>query len=92
MDNIFADFLLKKGLYDSQEINRKNINDLIQLINGQVKINCFCKQCNEMRVFIMRPIMYYWNNNSTWIEKSLSGAILGFQKSSLWEIPLDSGR
>lgn len=56
-NNVFAEFLQKKGLYDSIEINKDNIDDLIALIAGKVKINIYCPSCKEMRVFSMIPII-----------------------------------
>lgn len=63
MSNVFADFLLNKGLYDTFEITKENINDLISLTSGCVKINSFCTGCGEMRVFTGTPIYYYSLND-----------------------------
>ena len=56
MSNIFADFLLNSGLYDSQEITKENIDQLIELVDGKVKIDCYCKECQEKRVYKGIPI------------------------------------
>lgn len=37
MSNIFADFLLNAGLYDSQEITKENIDQLIEIGGWQGK-------------------------------------------------------
>lgn len=69
MNNVFADFLQKSGLYDEIEITKDNIFHLIDLINGKVKIDEYCPSCGEKRVFNMEPIVYYRhieiNNNYT---------------------------
>ena len=50
-DNVFAKFLLNAGLYDSMEIKRDNIQDLILLLEGKVRISAYCKECKTERVF-----------------------------------------
>ena len=60
MSNIFADFLLNAGLYDSQEITKENIDQLIELVDGKVKIDCYCKECQEKRVYKGIPIRRFW--------------------------------
>ena len=69
MSNVFADFLLNKGLYDKIEINKDNIQDLIDLIGGKDKIDCYCKECKQMRVFTMEPIQFI-----SYIENSNGGS------------------
>ena len=39
MDNVFATFLQTAGLYESKEINKDNIDDLIELVMGNVKLS-----------------------------------------------------
>lgn len=56
MDNVFASFIKDKGLYDTMVITKENIEDLIDLVYGRVKLNCYCKDCSEMRIFSMKPI------------------------------------
>lgn len=56
MENIFADFLLNKGLYDTIEITSENIVQLLSLIDGRIKLDCYCNECEEKRVFSMMPI------------------------------------
>lgn len=56
MKNIFADFIVNKGLYDSTDINEDNINDLIGLLNGDVRIDVYCIHCKCKRPFQMKPI------------------------------------
>lgn len=60
MKNVFADFLQTAGLYDSINIEEKNISDLIELLEGNVKISSYCKECEQERVFTMKPIKYYF--------------------------------
>lgn len=54
----FADFLLQKGLYDTIEIEKSNIQHLIDLIAGKVPISCYCKECKDQRVFHMKPMEF----------------------------------
>ena len=58
-NNIFADFLQKSGLYEEIEVTKENIFHLIDLINGEVKIDEYCPSCGENRVFFMEPMEYY---------------------------------
>lgn len=87
MSNTFADFLCNAGLYDVQEINESNISELIDLIGGKVKINLFCKECKEMRVFSMEPIMHAEKNDKieAWVMQSLSGDLELLQKYGFGE-------
>ena len=63
MDNVFATFLQNSSLYDSKEINEDNISDLIDLLEGKVKISIYCKECKQERVFNMKPIKYYYQTD-----------------------------
>ena len=56
--NVFADFLLQKGLYDTIKIKKPNIQNLIDLIAGKVPISCYCNECKTQRVFHMKPIEF----------------------------------
>lgn len=60
MENVFVHFLQTAGLYDSRTICEDNISDLIELLKGNVKINAYCKECRQERVFSMKPIEYYF--------------------------------
>lgn len=57
--NVFAEFLQTKGLYDSMEITEGNIQELIYLLSGNVRLSTYCKQCKAERVFTMKPVMCY---------------------------------
>ena len=57
VENVFSEFLQKKGLYDEIEINKDNIHNLIDLIAGKIKIESFCPCCKTDRVFEMQPIL-----------------------------------
>lgn len=59
MENIFTNFLLESGLYASILIEEENISDFIELVKGNVKISTYCKECEQERVFTMKPIKYY---------------------------------
>ena len=46
-DNVFANFLQTAGLYKSMKIDEDNIEDLILLLDGKVRISTYCKECKE---------------------------------------------
>ena len=58
-DNVFANFLVNKGLYDKIDITEGNLSQLLDLIGGKVNIDVFCPSCNENRVFHGTSIPYY---------------------------------
>ena len=58
-DNVFANFLQTAGLYDSMKIDEDNIEDLILLLDGKVRISAYCKECKTERVFTMSPYIYF---------------------------------
>lgn len=60
MENIFASFLQASSLYDSIAIEEENVSDLIELLKGNIKISAYCKECEQERVFTMKPIKYYF--------------------------------
>jgi hypothetical protein len=72
--NVFANFLQNSGLYDKIEIIEDNSMDLYNLIAGNVRLNIFCKECGENRVFTMRPIKYQSDSGA---KKSLGEELLG---------------
>lgn len=57
--NVFSQFLQTKGLYDSMDITEENIQELVDLLNGNVRISTYCKQCKAERVFTMKPVVCY---------------------------------
>ena len=57
MQNVFSEFIQSKGLYDKISITQDNVNDLIELIGGNIKIESFCTCCKTNRVFQMKPIV-----------------------------------
>ncbi len=50
-ENRFALFLINKGLYDSIEITKDSIDELIALLEGKVKLDVYCVKCKTKRVF-----------------------------------------
>lgn len=58
-DNVFGDFLVNKGLYDEIEITENNIFELADLVSGYVKIDIYCPECGENRVFSCEEIPFY---------------------------------
>lgn len=83
-DNVFVGFLLHKGLYDTQEVTKDNIDQLIKLINGEVNIDSYCVECNEKRVFHGIPIDFYWTDedrdNGNYHEQRLAEEVQNYQK------------
>lgn len=62
IDNVFGDFLVNKGLYDEIEITKDNVYELVDLVEGHVKINIYCPECRDSRVFSCEEISYYAEN------------------------------
>ncbi len=58
LENAFGSFLLRGGLYEKLDINEENYHELIELIGGHVKLNAYCPQCGENRVFTCKPILH----------------------------------
>ncbi len=55
MNNQYEDFLTKNGLYSRAPINEDSEQDWLHLLEGKVKINCYCPECKEKRVFSLEP-------------------------------------
>lgn len=81
-DNVFGDFLVNKGLYDEIEISKDNIFELADLVGGHVKIDIYCPECGESRVFSCEMIPYYWydEHNQEIQVRSLEEEIVSWQK------------
>lgn len=48
----FEDLLVNKGLYDSVEISKEDLEEISKLLSDNCyKIDCFCIKCKEMRTF-----------------------------------------
>ena len=52
-DNVFANFLQTAGLYESMKIDEDNIEELILLLDGKVRISAYCKECKEGKRLIL---------------------------------------
>lgn len=57
-------FLQTAGLYKSMKIDEDNIEDLIILLDGKVRISTYCKECKEERVFTMKPYIYFQDKDN----------------------------
>lgn len=79
-DNVFAQFLQTNGLYDSMEITEENISDLITLLDGQVRISVYCKECKTERVFAMEPIFFFLEDRGEYLPRKLSEEVNSLQK------------
>ena len=62
-NNVFADFLKDKGLYDNMSITIDNYSDWLSLLNGDVKMQSYCIGCEESSVFTMQPIRIVKENH-----------------------------
>lgn len=78
--NVFGEFLVNKGLYDEIEITQENIFELSDLVGGHVKINVYCPECKEKRVFSCEEIPHYiiYDNNQI-LCNSLADEITSWQ-------------
>ncbi|WP_444195276.1 hypothetical protein, partial [Catenibacterium sp.] len=85
MENIFTNFLLESGLYASILIEEENISDFIELVKGNVKISSYCKECEQERVFTMKPIKYYHMTGQEGNEK-ITCEFLGDRMSSMQDV------
>ena len=90
-DNVFAKFLLNAGLYDSMEIKRDNIQDLILLLEGKVRISAYCKECKTERVFTMKPYVYFVDEPDECYSLKLSDEVLRVQKQYTLENSMQPG-
>ncbi len=79
-DNVFGNFLVEKGLYDTIEITSNNIYELADLVGGRVKINSYCPKCKEKRVFACEPISMFQREEGKVEEYSLEEQIVSNQK------------
>ena len=88
MSNCFADFLQNEGLYETIPINKTNISELCDLIDGKIRISEYCPGCKEMRVFSMDPITFFGHKKDEETQKySLANMIDGCQKFQNNRIP-----
>lgn len=58
-NNEFCDFLANKGLYETKEITKDNVKDLIELLNGDAKMDIYCTKCKKERLFSCEEILYF---------------------------------
>lgn len=91
-NNIFANFLQTAGLYNSMKISKDNIQDLIFLLDGRVKISAYCKECKEERVFTVKPYIHFEEDENGCYSQKLSEEVVRLQKSyTLENTPNPSG-
>lgn len=79
-DNVFANFLQTSGLYDYMEIGKDNIEDLILLLDGKVRISIYCKKCKTERVFTMSPYIHFVDGTNECYSLKLSEEVSRIQK------------
>ena len=79
-DNVFANFLQTAGLYKSMKIDEDNIEDLILLLDGKVRISAYCKECKEERAeFTWKYYAGFYTKDNlpaeatrTWVTKTIA--------------------
>ena len=84
-DNVFANFLQTAGLYESMKIDEDNIEELILLLDGKVRISAYCKECKEKRVFLMKPYIHFEEDDTGCYSQKLSEEVFRLQKSYILE-------
>ena len=84
-DNVFANFLQTAGLYESMKIDEDNIEELILLLDGKVRISAYCKECKEERVFTMKPYIFFQDNDNECYSKKLSEEVWRIQQLRILE-------
>lgn len=84
-DNVFANFLQTAGLYESMKIDEDNIEELILLLDGKVRISAYCKECKEKRVFSMKPYIHFEEDDTGCYSQKLSEEVFRLQKSYILE-------
>lgn len=84
-DNVFTNFLQTAGLYESMKIDEDNIEDLILLLDGKVRISAYCKECKEKRVFSMKPYIHFEDDDTGCYSQKLSEEVFRLQKSYILE-------
>lgn len=91
-NNVFVKFLLEGGLYDSIDITKENIFDLIDLTSGLVKINAYCPECGDIRTFEGSTIFYYDEDDNTevYIRRNLEEELELLQKMDYYR-EVDAG-
>ncbi len=88
-DNTFGKFLVNNGLYDEIEITKDNVFELADLVGGLVKINVFCPECGELRVFSGEMIPFYIDDdeNQVIIKHSLQEDLIRCQNKQSLNYP-----
>lgn len=84
-DNVFANFLQTAGLYEPMKIDEDNIEELILLLDGKVRISAYCKECKEKRVFSMKPYIHFEEDDTGCYSQKLSEEVFRLQKSYILE-------
>lgn len=79
-DNVFANFLQTAGLYESMKIDEDNIEELILLLDGKVRISAYCKECKEKRVFSMKPYIHFEEDDTGCYSQKLSEEVWRIQQ------------
>lgn len=79
-DSVFANFLQTAGLYEFMKIDEDNIEELILLLDGKVRISAYCKECKEERVFTMKPYIYIQDKDNKCYSKKLSEEVWRIQQ------------
>lgn len=63
--NSFTDFLVNKPMYSKYEITENNLHDIIDVMNGEVKLETYCPMCGNKRIFYMKKLPTPYLGNET---------------------------
>ena len=87
MSNMYADFLLKSSLYSKVEIKEETEEEWLELLKGAVKLNCYCPNCEETRVFILDPPKVFYHDANDEFMRLADYLVMQKQKFNLANMP-----
>ncbi|XME02135.1 hypothetical protein QYZ88_015875 [Lachnospiraceae bacterium C1.1] len=79
-DNVFLSFLVSKGLYDEIKITPDNIWELASVVEGSTKIDVFCKDCGEKRVFASEKVYKHLRYGHEVNDRSVGEELITWQQ------------
>lgn len=90
MENVFADFLCQNGLYDRISITESNVDQLIDILKGNVRLDLYCNACCCNRVFCLKQVPYItYRRGNEFSARELYKAVESFQiQLKMLDIPV----
>lgn len=79
-ENVFLNFIVNKGLYDTIEITPDNIWDLATLAGGNLKVDVFCPECGEKRIFVLEPLIRHIVYGNERMTRTIQDEIINWQQ------------